>query len=566
MKNYLDGGEAIVQAFRCLDVDYVMSSPGSEWGSVWEAFARQQVSNAKGPTYLSCAHETLAVDLAIGYTSMTGRMQAVMLHTGVGLLQGAVGINAAQKHGIPMVVVSGESLTYGERDGFDPGAQWLAALNVVGGTHRFAEPLVKWANQASSPETLFEQLVRAGEMAQRSPSGPTYMAVPIETMLHEWTPPEDYREVPPAPKPRPAQADIDAVADLLVASDNPAILTEASGREPEGYAALIALAELLAIPVVDAAWTDCANFPKDHALYQGNGQPAFLNDADVVLTLRCRAPWYPPSNRPAKATVIAVDETPFRPHMVYQSLQADRFLEGNATATVELLAEAARAKGIDKAKVEERRARWSAAHDKLMDERRSSEAKARDKRTIDPIVLAATMGEVLPDDAIYVDETITHRGALLNHLDYRGPRSYHRCGGGGLGQGLGVALGVKLAAPDRPVVSVIGDGSFMYNPVTQSLAFSKHENLPILIVIMNNNGYVAMQKEHAAFYPDGVAAANDIFLGRQITDLDYAELVKPFGGFGKRVETLGDLQGALEEGQAAVNDGRTAILNVIVDR
>ncbi len=85
MKNYLDGGEAVVQAFRSLGVDYVMASPGSEWGSVWEALARQKVANTPGPVYLSCAHETLAVDLAIGYTVVTGRLQAVMLHTGVGL-------------------------------------------------------------------------------------------------------------------------------------------------------------------------------------------------------------------------------------------------------------------------------------------------------------------------------------------------------------------------------------------------------------------------------------------------------------------------------------------------
>ena len=84
MRNKLDGGEAVVQAFRCLDMDYVMASPGTEWGAVWEAFARQKVSNAPGPVYFSCAHETLAVDLAIGYTGYTGRMQGVMLHTGVG--------------------------------------------------------------------------------------------------------------------------------------------------------------------------------------------------------------------------------------------------------------------------------------------------------------------------------------------------------------------------------------------------------------------------------------------------------------------------------------------------
>ena len=121
MTNYVDGGEAVLEAFRSLGVDYVMASPGSEWGAVWEAFARQKVRNAPGPTYLSCAHETLAVDLAIGYTAITGRMQAVMLHTGVGLLQGSMGIDGAQRSGTPMLVVSGEALTYGERQGFDPG-------------------------------------------------------------------------------------------------------------------------------------------------------------------------------------------------------------------------------------------------------------------------------------------------------------------------------------------------------------------------------------------------------------------------------------------------------------
>ena len=81
-------------------------------------------------------------------------------------------------------------------------------------------------------------------------------------------------------------------------------------------------------------------------------------------------------------------------------------------------------------------------------------------RPIHPITLAAGLGEALPEDAIYVDETITHRGALLRHLGNRRPQSYFRPGGG-LGQGLGVSLGVKLAVRDRPVVAVIGDGSFL---------------------------------------------------------------------------------------------------------
>ena len=116
MRNHMDGGEAIIEAFRRLDIDYVLSSPGSEWGSVWEAFARKAEENTDGPEYLSCAHETMAVNLAIGYSLMTGRMQAVMLHTGVGLLQGSMGIDTAYRQGVPMVVVSSESLTYSEKE------------------------------------------------------------------------------------------------------------------------------------------------------------------------------------------------------------------------------------------------------------------------------------------------------------------------------------------------------------------------------------------------------------------------------------------------------------------
>ena len=154
MQNYMDGGEAIVEAFRRLDIDYVLASPGSEWGSVWEAFARQDKENNDGPVYLSCAHETLAVNLAIGYSVMTGRMQAVMLHTGVGLLQGSMGIDTAYRQGVPMVVVSGESLTYSEKEDFEPGPQWHGVLSVVGGPSALVDGITKWSQSVSSPHTL----------------------------------------------------------------------------------------------------------------------------------------------------------------------------------------------------------------------------------------------------------------------------------------------------------------------------------------------------------------------------------------------------------------------------
>ena len=565
MKNYLDGGEAIVEAFRRLDIDYVMASPGSEWGSVWEAFARQDADKSDGPIYLSCAHETLAVNLAMGYTAMTGRMQAVMLHTGVGLLQGSMGIDAANRQGIPMVIVSGESLTYSEQEGFEPGPQWQGVLSVVGGPASLVRNIVKWSQQVSSPHTLHEQLIRAGEMAQRSPAGPVYMSVPIETMLHDWTPPQNPRVVPAAPRPVPARAEIEAVADLLLSAKAPAIVAESIGSEAEGYEATVELAELLAIPVSEPGWLDFNNFPKDHALYQGIGMQPYLHDCDVVLTLRARAPWSPPSNKPAKATIVNIDETPFRPHMVHQSLQADVFLEGDAVATVRALSEIIRKKGVDSAAVAARLKKWSAAHDELMAKRKAAVADARTKKSITPVALCAALGDVMPDDTIYVDETITHRPIIVQHVDYKGPQSFFSVASGGLGQGLGLAMGVKLARKDRPVVSVIGDGSFMYNPITQSLALSKHEDIPVMIVVFNNKGYSAMRKEHHAYYPDGVAAADNASYGHTITDLAYEELAAPFGFCGLSVDTLKDLPGVLAEARDAVAGGRTAIVNVILD-
>ena len=565
MKNYLDGGEAIVEAFRRLGIDYVMASPGSEWGAVWEAFARQKNDSIEGPVYLSCAHETLAVNLAMGYTAMTGRMQAVMLHTGVGLLQGSMGIDAANRQGLPMVVVSGESLTYSEKEDFEPGPQWQGVLSVVGGPHGLVNRITKWSQPVSSPYTLHEQLIRAGEMSQRQPTGPVYMSIPIETMLHDWTPPQKPRLVPPAPKPIPSPDDISEVAALLVESKNPAIVAESIGREADGYVAVIELAELLGAPVSESSWIDFNNFPKDHPLYQGVGPQDYLHETDVVLTLRARTPWTPPGNKPSRAKIVNIDEVPFRPHMVHQNLQADLFLEGDAVSTLRMLTACIKKEGLDKKLIESRSRRWEKAHNILLDGRKKLEKAALKLDTITPIGLCATMTESLPKDAIYVDETITHRRAIIEHLGYKGPQSFFHVSTGGLGQGLGLAMGVKLARSEQLVVSVIGDGSFMYNPVTQSLALSKHENLPILIVIFNNGGYSAMRREHHAYYPDGIAADENSSVGHSITDLDYSELGRPFGFFGKRVERLENLRKALQEGVAAVENGHTAILNIILD-
>ena len=217
-------------------------------------------------------------------------MQAVLLHAGAGLLQGAMGIHGAFVSGVPMVVISGESMTYGEQPEFDPGAQWMNNLSIVGGTTSLVDTIVKYSSVAGSAYTLYESVIRAGELAQRQPTGPTYLSVSTETLMDGWTPPANPRKVPPAPRMLTAPEDIEKLAAQLSKAKHPVVLTEGAGQEVETYEALVALCEKFALPVVEKPGALFANFPKDHPLYQGTDIKPFWTDMDLAIVVRSRAP------------------------------------------------------------------------------------------------------------------------------------------------------------------------------------------------------------------------------------------------------------------------------------
>jgi acetolactate synthase-1/2/3 large subunit len=372
------------------------------------------------------------------------------------------------------------------------------------------------------------------------------------------------RKIPPAPRQQALGSDVQKVADLLVRAKNPVITTESGGREQEGYDALIELADLLSIPVVESPVSTVANFPRDNALHQGFNIQPFLDSADLVLMVRNRVPWYPPKKGPSRATVVAIDENPFKTHMVYQNLHADRYLEGDVPSSLKMLAQAVRASRIDAAEIKTQRARWSKAHDQIDTDFRTAVASARRSSGIHPANLCATLGEVLPRNTIYVDETTSHRGQVHQFVQNHGRLSFVRVPSG-LGQCLGVSLGIKIASPDRPVVALIGDGAFVYNPVVAGLAFAKHANLPIMVIVFNNRGYRGMRDNHLAFYPDGVAARHRMFYGEMLDSSDYHELARAFGGVGIRVEDPSKLNAALKKGHEAVKNGKLAIVNALLE-
>lgn len=309
-------------------------------------------------------------------------------------------------------------------------------------------------------------------------------------------------------------------------------------------------------------------FPKSHPLHLGTNLAALHQEADLALLVESRVPWYPPSNVPPRAKIVAVSENPLKDHMVYQAMEADIYLEGDVAHSLRLLAAALTAAGESAGKHAPRRTRWAGEHDKLIARRKAAQdaakAAATDGKRISTAFLCRTLNDVLPRDTIFLDETIVHSPIIRDLLEWDVPQSFFRIPSG-LGQGLGIALGTKLAARERPVAMLIGDGSFLYNPVLPSLTFAKDQGLPILIVVFNNNKYEVMRRTHVNWYPQGIAASEKLHYGVHIENPDYSELARWTGGYGARVTDPAALKDALAEGYASVQAGKTALINVMLD-
>jgi acetolactate synthase-1/2/3 large subunit len=302
-------------------------------------------------------------------------------------------------------------------------------------------------------------------------------------------------------------------------------------------------------------------------LYAGAGATEFLadyiKDSDLVLLLEAVSPWHPPSALPGPQTkVAALASDPLQSRLPFSGVRTDLLVAGDVTLTLGLLLERLRKKirPGDRAAVIER---WGTVHAQrrsaLQEEARSAGAR----KPIDTRWVVHELNEILPPDAIVVDETITHRRAIHRHFSRLAPGRFIEGCYGGLGTGLGTALGVKTAAPDRPVVFLVGDGSFNYNPVLASLGASQEHRLPVLTVIFNNLGYLSQKSGVPEHFPDGWAARSQRFVGTSIAPSpDYAALAKVFGGHGERVEDPTLVRAALMRGLETVANGRLALVDV----
>ena len=459
----LTGAQTMLRVLGKMGVEKIFASPGSEWSPLWEALAEPGVEGM--PQYYSTRHEEIAVGMASGYAKSTGKLPAVVIHTTVGALHATMAMRGALHEQVPMVVFAGESIGFGEDDGPDVGGQWQGHLGDMGGPAKLVDHTVKWSFGVNTKSILPSTVQRACRLAMAGPRGPVFVSVPMEYLFENMT-----KDVPSELGSAPlATADpkgIEELADLLAGASHPVIVAEDSGKTLKAVECLVEIAELLGCPVAETRSTGAINFPRTHPLHSGYDAKEAVQGADVIFLLAVIAPWHPASITPSPGAKVAMlDENPLRAEIPYYGYQCDLCLTGEIETSLEhLLAslkkrvskgDASRARRAEdlKAKNDARRKKW-----------RADAMELANQKPMDTRWVAHELSQVLPADAMVVEETITHRLAIHRYLDGLKPGSFFAGCIGGLGTGLATALGVKAANPKRPVVCLIGDGSFSYDP------------------------------------------------------------------------------------------------------
>jgi acetolactate synthase-1/2/3 large subunit len=211
----------------------------------------------------------------------------------------------------------------------------------------------------------------------------------------------------------------------------------------------------------------------------------------------------------------------------------------------------------------------AARHDERRAARKASALAMQHTRPLTTEWLGYCIGQLQRDapECVFVDESLTSHVAVWNHVDTDEPETMYGSGGSSLGWGLGAALGIKLARPDRPVVLVVGDGSFVFGEPLAALWASQMNQAPILVIVFNNGAYNANKAPLISAYPKGYSVEGRHFVGTDLAPSPrYDLLAAVVGAVGERVEDPDEVLPALRRGLEQVRAGRSVILDVILAR
>lgn len=545
-------------------VDYLFANAGTDFAPLIESLAKAQVTGTKVPKPVTVPHENVAMHMALGYYLKTGKPQAVMVHVNVGTANAMCGLMNASRGNIPVIFTAGRT-PYSEEGGV-PGARtgeihWPQEMRDQ---RAMVREIVKWDYELPTPAVLESTVDRALNVAMAEPTGPIYLTLPREVLAapienFQYTSPSRHRN---ASAPHPDRNAVDEAADMLAKAENPLIITSSYGKVESDVAKLAGLAERFAIPVTLRKPRYMA-MATDHPMHLGFEPDGFLQKADVIVVLECDVPWIPNKKAPnPDCKIIHIGADPLFNSYPLRGFPCDLAITGIPGATISALAEALgeREKGA-KARIDARRARLATERSAQRDKWKAVLEKSKNETPMHPAWITHCLDQVKGQDAIVIKES----PLTFEHATYSKPGTFFSSGAAGaLGWGLGTALGVKAAAPDKLVIATCGDGAYMFGNPIPAHYVSKAEKLPILTMVFNNEMWGAVKRNTREVYPSGYAAKSN---REPLTYFEpgsrFEKAVEVVDGYGEKVENPADMPKALERALKAISDGRQALLNII---
>ena len=548
--NTISGRSAFIELLQSEGVTHLFGNPGTTELPIMHALA-----DYPDMRYVLGLQEAIVVAMADGYARASGELVACNVHVAPGLGNAMGSLFTAFNSGTPLIITAGQ-----QEQGHGLTEPLLYAPLVP-----IATPVVKWATEVTRLEDLPRIVHRAAKIATTPPTGPVFISLPGD-ILNAFGAIDLGQATRVDTRVRPSDESLRALAERLLRAERPVIIAGHEIIRSDALAEAARFAEVLGCPVYDQTVLQGAHFPTHHPTYLGplsrdqKTVRARLEPYDTVISL---------GSDFLRMSVYSEVE-PLPPHMAViqiglndwemgKTYPAEIAIRSDVKETLRVLTPLVAELGG--AKLRQRAAEalgalsgrnWTASR-----KTRAEAAMAKaSSRQIDSEWLMLTITDLLPQDAIIVDEALTTAASLPAYMHVRDRHAYFGNVSGGIGWGIAAAVGIQLAQPKRKVVALLGDGSAMYS--IQALWTAAHQKLPITFVIFNNGGYRIIKQRLKLFH------STDRFIGMDFVDppIEFAALARSLGMQACRVETPDSFKTAYGNALAA---REPILLEVIVD-
>ena len=542
----VSGGQAAVESLKAEGVDHVFGLIGSATMEMFDA-----LYDAKDIRFIGVHDERTGTHMADGYARASGKTGVILAgQNGPGSTNLVTGLAQAAAAYSPVLSIAGMlSTEHLYRDAFQEVDQQALFTPVTKKT---------WTvTKANRIPEMFREAFRVAMSPRR---GPVQLNLPRDVLAEQITMPEmqapnEYRVMQ---NPAPAQNAVSEAAKLLAGAKRPVIITGGGIKNSRGHAAAIALAETLNAPIVLAPGHGDA-LPFDQPLNAGQmgprGNPVasrLAKEADVILALGTRlgfnSTFYSYDNINRDAAIIQVE---LEPTAIGRYFPIKLGIWGDAIATAEALIPAVNAMQF-KAEI----ATWTAHFQKERQEWLAERDAKADTETvpIQPSGLFHHLRQILPADAAYTMDAGTLCLQATDAMTYQTPPSlFTPLDFGLVGFSFACGLGVKLAMPDRPVISMMGDGGF--GMTISELSTAVDHGINTVTLVMNNGSWGAEKAYQRDFF-------NGRYIGADISSPAFDKAAELYGAAGFRVERLSDMADAVH---AALGAGKPAVVDIQVD-